>query len=37
LIFPPHGITQREGHDFCETGGEIWSPAVFSFLDEVLR
>jgi hypothetical protein len=37
LIFPSHGTTQRDGHNFCETGSDIWSPGVFSFLDEMLR
>ena len=33
LIFPPYGHTHQEGHSFCGgPGGEIWGPAVFSFL-----
>lgn len=37
LIFPPHGTSQRDGHNFCETGGHIWGSGVFSFLDQALR
>jgi carboxymethylenebutenolidase len=34
LIFPPYGHTHEEGHGgFCSRGGNIWGPAVFSFLD----
>ena len=34
LIFPPYGQTHEEGHGgFCSRGGDIWGPAVFSFLD----
>jgi carboxymethylenebutenolidase len=37
LIFPPFGQTHQEGHSFCGgQGGDIWGPAVFSFLDAAM-
>jgi carboxymethylenebutenolidase len=31
-LFPPHGSSAREGHNFCETGGKVWEKEVMSFL-----
>jgi dipeptidyl aminopeptidase/acylaminoacyl peptidase len=37
LIFPPYGDTRQEGHGgFCSQGGDVWGPAVFSFLEAAM-
>ena len=36
-IYPVHGSTAREGHDFCTTGGKVWEGEVFSFLDSAMQ
>lgn len=35
-IFPAHGSTAREGHNFCVSGGPIWEGEVFSFLRKAM-
>lgn len=37
LIFPPFGNTAADGHAFCTRGANIWTPEVFSFLDETMQ
>lgn len=36
-IFPAHGSSAREGHDFCVSGGKVWESEVFSFLDTAMQ
>jgi dienelactone hydrolase len=36
-LFPAHGSTAREGHNFCETGGRVWESAVISFLNSTVK
>jgi len=36
-IFPAHGSTAREGHEFAITGRKIWENEVFSFLDTAMQ
>jgi len=36
-LFPPHGASAREGHNFCETGGPVWESRVMSFLNSTLK
>jgi len=36
-IFPAHGSTAREGHNFCVSGGKIWEGEVFSFLQKAMQ
>lgn len=36
-LFPPHGSTAREGHNFCETGGSVWENDVISFLKSTMK
>ena len=37
LMFPAHGTTAREGHNFCETGGAVWQSGVMSFLSATIQ
>ena len=37
LLFPAHGSTAREGHNFCETGGAIWQSEVIGFMNSTVR
>lgn len=36
-IFPTHGSTAQEGHNFCVTGGKAWEGDVFSFLERAMQ
>jgi carboxymethylenebutenolidase len=36
-IFPAHGSSAREGHDFCVSGGKVWESEVFSFLEQAMQ
>ena len=37
LLFPAHGSSAREGHNFCETGGRVWEREVISFLNATVK
>jgi dienelactone hydrolase len=32
-IYPPHGTSHQNGHDFCVTGVDTWGADVFPFLE----
>lgn len=36
-IFPAHGSSAREGHNFCVSGGKVWESEVFSFLNRTTQ
>lgn len=36
-IYPPHGVSVREGHGFCVRGSDVWGPDVLLFLDAHLK
>ena len=36
-IYPPHGTSRQDGHDFCVKGIDIWGADVFPFLEDHLR
>jgi dienelactone hydrolase len=31
-IYPPHGSSRQDGHDFCVKGVDVWGPDVFPYL-----
>jgi hypothetical protein len=36
-IYPAHGTSHQDGHDFCVKGVQAWSADVFPFLEANLK
>ena len=36
-IYPAHGTSRQDGHDFCVKGVGVWGSDVFSYLEANLK
>jgi len=32
-VYPPYGVSAREGHSFCVRGADVWGPDVLRFIE----